>query len=214
MSIRVLVADDHGVLRDGLRELLALSPDARVVATARDGCEAVAKAAELAPEVVLMDISMPKLNGIEATRRIVQQAPATGVVILSMHRSLRMIGQALEAGARGYLLKESAGRELLAAVRAVAAGGRYFGEGMGLGARESLRNDASFDHAVDGLTAAEHEILRLVADGKSNAEAARLLRLSPRTVETYRGRLMHKLQLEDLPSLVKFAIREGITGID
>jgi DNA-binding NarL/FixJ family response regulator len=214
MSARILIADDHGVLRDGVRELLEISPDLRVIATARDGREAVAKAAELAPEVVVMDISMPKLSGIEATRLIVGKAPATGVLILSMHRSLKMIGKALAAGARGYLLKESVGSELVFAVRAIAAGGRYFGKGMAVRANEVSLRDA-FDHcAGDLLTVAEQEILRLVVDGSSNAEAARALGLSPRTIETYRGRMMQKLQLEDLPALVKFAIRHGITGFD
>jgi DNA-binding NarL/FixJ family response regulator len=214
MSTRVLIADDHGVLREGVRELLQISSDLRVVATARDGREAVAKAAELAPEVVVMDISMPKLSGIEATRLIVGKAPATGVVMLSMHHSLKMIGQALAAGARGYLLKASAANELLAAVRAIAAGGRYLGAGTAVSANQFSLRDAFANSAGDALTVAEHKILRLVVDGSSNAETARALGLSPRTVETYRSRMMEKLQLENLPALVKFAIRHGITGFD
>ena len=214
MAIEVLLADDHGVLRDGVCRLLEASGDIRVIAAANDGFDAVGQTERLRPDVVVMDISMPKLNGIEATRAIVDRAPSTGVVILSMHGSAEMIRQSLSAGARGYLLKESAGDEVVAAVRAVAAGGRYFGQGVsikGLDIRRDVRHAAP---SVRDLTRIESEILRMVANGKSNAEAAQDLDLSPRTVETYRSRLMEKLQLDDLPALVKFAIRHGITSLD
>jgi len=214
MVIRVLLADDHGVLRDGVRRLLEADAEMKVVAVADTGREAVEKSAQLSPDVVVMDITMPELNGIEATRSIVTKAPTTGVVILSMHSSAGVIRQALLAGARGYVLKESAGDEVVRAVRAVAAGRRFMGDGVGDKLLAEYPQGPSGPGRVDRLTPREREILQLVAAGKSNAEAAEIMGLSPRTVETYRGRLMQKLQLEDLPSLVKFAIRHGITSVE
>jgi DNA-binding NarL/FixJ family response regulator len=212
MVINVLLADDHGVLRDGVQRLLEAGGDIKVVATVDDGCTAVAQAVQLQPDVVVMDISMPVLNGIDATRSILQGAPKTGIVVLSMHSSVEVVRQALLAGARGYLLKESAGEEVVRAVRTVAAGRRFLGEGI---ADKLL---TTFPHpptqsGIELLTPREREVLRLVADGKSNAEAAAILGLSPRSVETYRARLMQKLGIEDLPTLVKFAIRHGMTTL-
>jgi DNA-binding NarL/FixJ family response regulator len=209
MVISVLLADDHGVLRDGMQRLLEANADIRVVAVAQDGLEAVRKAAELQPDVVVMDISMPGMNGLAATRRIAERAPRSGVVILSMHSSADMVRAALAAGARGYLLKESAGDEVVRAVRAAAAGRRFLGEGV---ADKVLPGGPPAP--LDQLTAREREVLQLVVQGKSNAEAAAILGLSPRSVETYRLRLMQKLGIEDLPSLVKFAIRHGMTSIE
>lgn len=206
--IRVMLADDHGVLRDGLRRLLETDAAITVVAAAKDGREAIARAAETRPDVIVMDVSMPNLGGIAATRSILGSAPATGVVMLSMHSSDETIHWALDAGARGYLLKESASDEVVNAVRAVAAGGCYLGQGIAL---KSFEPDGGL---AGNLTTSERRVLRLIVEGKSNAEAAQMLDLSPRTVETYRARLMEKLQLEDLPALVKFAIRNGITSVD
>jgi len=203
MSIRVLLADDHGVLRDAVRQLLESSGEFQVVGAANDGREAVAKARELAPEVVLMDVSMPELNGIEATSMILAQAPATGVVMLSMHASTDVVARAFAAGARGYVLKDSSAAAMLRALKSVAAGGTYVGEGV-----------IASQPAPDSLTETEREIIRLLAEGNSNAQAAARLGLSARTVETYRGRLMHKLQLGDLPALVKYAIRNGLATVD
>jgi DNA-binding NarL/FixJ family response regulator len=206
--IRVLLADDHRVLRDGLRCLLETDSRIRVVAVANDGREAIARAAESRPDVIVMDVSMPNLGGIAATRSILASAPATGVVMLSMHSSGETIHWALDAGARGYLLKESASEEVVNAVRAVAAGGCYLGQGIEF---KSLEPDGGL---AGRLTTSERRVLRLVVEGMSNAQAAQMLDLSPRTVETYRARLMEKLQLDSLPGLVKFAIRNGITGVD
>jgi len=214
MVIRVLLADDHGVLRDGVRRLLEADAEISVVAVADTGREAVEKSAQLSPDVVVMDITMPELNGIEATRSIVTKAPATRVLILSMHSSAGVIRQALLAGAHGYVLKESAGDEVVRAVHAVAAGRRFMGDGVGDKLLAEYPQGLSGPGGVDHLTPREREILQLVAEGKSNAEAAEIMGLSPRTVETYRGRLMQKLHLEDLPSLVKFAIRHGITSAE
>jgi DNA-binding NarL/FixJ family response regulator len=208
MVINVLLADDHGVLRDGVRRLLESHADIKVVGLVDDGVEAVERAAALAPHVALIDIAMPRLNGLEATRRIVERTPGCAVVILSMHSSADMIRAALGAGARGYLLKESAGDEVVKAVRSVAAGRRFLGEGLA----ERLL-DAP-DTPLARLTAREREVLRLVVQGKSNAEAAAALGLAARSVETYRLRLMQKLDIGDLASLVKFAVRHGITSLE
>jgi len=210
--IRVLLADDHGVLRDGLRRLIETDPGIEVVAAANDGNDAVAKAAETQPEVVVMDISMPGLNGIEATRSITGASPATRVLILSMHGSTDVVRRALAAGARGFLHKESAGDEILAAIRAVAGGARYLGPGIAAAVNNA--GAVRGRRGAEGLTATEREIVRLVAEGKSSAEAATLLGLSTRTVETYRGRLMAKMQLEDMAGLIRFAIRNGIVRLD
>ena len=212
MVISVLLADDHGVLRDGVRRLLEASGDIRVAATAANGPDAVALTAAVKPDVALVDISLPLSSGIEVTRSIANRVPTTAVVILSMHSSVELIHEAVRAGARGYLLKESAGDEVVKAVRTVAAGGHFFGDGVA---------GAFVDGWVHGRRSAaahlkprDREILRLVAAGKSNGEAAAILGLSARSVETYRLRLMQKLGLEDLPALVKFAIRHGLTTLE
>lgn len=208
--IRVLIADDHGVLRDGVQRLLETQSDIKVVAMANDGIEAVEAAERLRPDVVVMDITMPGISGIDATRAMVESMPGLGVVVLSMHSTVELVRQALLAGARGYLLKESAGGEVEKAVRAVAAGKRFLGAGI------ADKMSAEFPYAakrsdLDYLTPREREVLRLIVEGRSSAEAAAILGLSTRSVETYRARLMDKLKIEDLPSLVKFAIRHGIT---
>jgi len=209
MVIRVLLADDHGVLRDGVQRLLEANPDIKVVATVGNGREAVEKTAALQPEAVVMDISMPDMHGLEATRRIADRAPATGITILSMHSSAEMVREAFAAGALGYVLKESAGDEVVRAVRTVAAGRPFVGEGVA----DKVRAEHP-GSGIASLTAREREILPLIVNGKSNAEAAAILGLSPRSVETYRLRLMQKLGVEDLPTLVKFAIRHGITTLE
>lgn len=212
MVITVLLADDHGVLRDGVRRLLEATGDIRVTALAGNGQEALERAADCKPNVALLDISMPVLSGIEATRAIIARSPTTAVVILSMHSSAELVQEALRAGARGYLLKEAAGEEVVEAIRAVAAGRRFLGTGI---------RDLLIEGYLDGdaataahLTAREREVLRLVVEGKSNIESATALGLSPRSVETYRLRIMQKLGLRDVPSLVKFAIRHGITTLE
>jgi len=213
MVLRVLLADDHGVLRDGVQRLLEAHSDIKVISMVNDGHEAVAMATQLRPDVVVMDITMPGLSGIDATRAMTEKVPSVGVVILSMHSTVELVRQALLAGARGYLLKESAGREVEKAVRAVAAGRRFLGAGI------ADKIAAEFPYAakrsdIDYLTPRERDVLRLIVEGRSSAEAAAILGLSPRSVETYRSRVMGKLKIEDLSSLVKFAIRHGITTAD
>lgn len=211
--IKVLLADDHAVLRDGLRALLEAQPGIEVVGTAVDGPEAIAAALKLAPDVVVMDINMPGLNGIEACGRICERRPQTQVLILSMYGTSEHIYRALQAGARGYLLKESAGTEVVRAVRALASGRRYLGEKIADLAIEDYLAARPKGSPLDSLSAREREILQLVVDGKTNAEAAAMLSLSVKTVETYRSRLMTKLGIDDLPALVRFAIGHGLTSL-
>lgn len=214
MLISVLLVDDHGVLRDGLRDLLNLHADIRVVAEAKTGEEAIAFATQHAPSVAIVDISMPGLTGIEATRRILEAAPATAVLMLSYHSEPELVRESFRAGARGFVLKASAATEVVKAVRIVAAGRRYVGIGLSDALIESLSAGMKGRGIIDQLTPREREILRLVADGKSSARIAASLGLSPRTIETYRQRLMEKLGVRDIPSLVKFAIRHGISPME
>lgn len=214
MAIAVLVADDHGVLREGLCRLLESHDGICVVGTASDGLQAIDLAQQLQPDIVLMDISMPRLNGIEATRSIAERAPDAGVVILSMHSSPDVIDRALAAGARGFLLKESVCDEVVAAIRAVAVGGKYLGQGIPITRPDARRPRGLAVPTLEDLTRAEREIVKLVADGNSSAQAAQLLGLSTRTVETYRSRIMQKLRLDGLSALVKFAIRNGLATLD
>lgn len=208
MHITVLLADDHGVLRDGLRELLQVNADIRVVATASDGEEAVLAATQIQPTIAVMDISMPRLTGIEATRQILLAAPQVAVVMLSYRAEPEAIREAFRAGARGYVLKDSASAEIVRAVRAVAAGERYVGSGL---SESMIESRAS---GVEALNARERDILRLVAEGRTNAQIGSALGLSTRTVETYRLRLMDKLDIHDVAALVKLALRHGITALE
>jgi DNA-binding NarL/FixJ family response regulator len=213
MSITVFLADDHTVVRDGLKLLLETQPDLQVVGEATDGRQAVRRVTRLLPRVAVMDISMPELNGIEATRQIKEDCPKTQVIILSMHSTSEHIFQALRAGARGYLLKEAAGIEVIQAVRVVNSGGRYLSQKIAdLVIDEYLRQGetAAGDSPLARLAPREREILQLVAEGKSTAQIAQILPLSPKTVETYRSRLMKKLGLEDLPALIKFTLQHGL----
>jgi DNA-binding NarL/FixJ family response regulator len=208
--IRLLLADDHTMMRDGLKALLSASPDISIVAEASDGREAVRLGEQLKPDVVLMDIAMPELNGIEATRMLRTRLPDTSVVILSMHSTSEHVFRAFAAGARGYLLKESAGAEAHEAVRTVYAGRRYLSRSIA--AIESSERFAEAGRGpLESLSAREREVLQLVVEGKSSTEIARRVNLSPKSVETYRSRLMKKLGVHDVPSLVKFALQHGIT---
>lgn len=213
MPIDILVADDHAIVREGLANLLGAQPGLRVIGTSADGRDTVRQAVQLQPGVVVMDISMPLMNGIEAAREIRDRAPRTRVVILSMHSSTEHVFHALEAGAAGYVLKESAASEILDAVRAVHAGRRYLSPKVA----EALANDAGRRPAaspLQSLSARERQVLQLVAEGHSSAQIAATLHLSPKSVDTYRSRLMQKLHIGDVPGLVKFSIQHGITSVE
>ncbi len=217
MTVKVLIADDHAVVRDGLRALLEAHPEITVVGDASDGRQAVSQVFSLNPDVVIMDISMPDLNGIEATRQLLERNPQQKIIILSILGTSEHVFRALQAGARGYLLKESAGREVVEAVLAVAEGKRYLSQPIA----ETLVADyvrqrelAAEKSPLELLSAREREILKLVLEGKSSAEIGKQLFLSAKTVETYRSRMMRKLGVSDLPGLVKFAIQHGLISLN
>ena len=210
MTIRVLLADDHTMFRDGLKSLLSSTPDIQVIAEVGNGGDAVRRIQDLKPDVALMDLSMPEVNGIEAARMLQGKCPGTRVVILSMHSSSEHVFRAFEAGAAGYLLKESAGTELVAAVRAVHGGQRYV-SGAIAAYRPSVQAAAGRAGPLASLSGRERQVLQLVVEGHSSAEIARRVHLSPKSVDTYRSRLMKKLGVGDVPALVKFAIQHGIT---
>ena len=215
--INVFIADDHGVIRDGLRALLESHENLTVVGDAPDGREAVRAVRKLRPQVVIMDISMQELNGIEATEQICQTCPDTKVIMLSIYATPEYVYRALHAGAKGYLLKESAGREVISAVLAVANGRRYLSQKISEAVLDdyiSHRSGKDVQNPVDRLSKREREILQLIAEGKSNGEIARKLFLSQKTVETYRYRLMQKLGINDVPGLVKFALQHGLATLE
>ncbi len=213
MTISVLLADDHAVVRDGLKALLETQADIHVAGVAADGLAAVNAARELNPDVTVMDINMPELNGIDATRRICERNPDAKILILSMHGSSEHVYRALQAGAKGYLLKESAGAEVVAAVRAVYAGRRYLCSKIAETAIDDFIAARHTKSPLESLSEREREILQAVVDGRGNADTAHLLSISVKTVETYRSRLMLKLGIKDVPSLVKFAIEHGLTAL-
>lgn len=209
MSIRVLLADDHALMRQGLRALLTATGEIEVVGEVGTGREAERLVLELNPEVVLMDIAMPDLNGIEAARMIHLKSPATRIVMLSMHVSAEYVYRAFEAGACGYLLKEMAVDEVITAVRTVHAGKQYLSPAL---AKSVPDPDAGRGRSpVDSLSNRERQVLQLVVEGRTSSEIAHMIHLSPKSVETYRSRLMAKLGVSDLPALVKFALEHGLT---
>jgi len=214
MSIAVLIVDDHAVVSEGLRSLIEAQDDMHVVACVADGREAVNKARELKPDVVLMDIAMPNLNGIEATHLIRTRLETTQVVILSMHSNQEHVLRALQAGARGYVLKKSASKEVVDAIRTAHQGGRYLSQKLVESVIDELLRDGSITDPLDVLSSRERQVLQLLVEGQSNAMIARSLSLSPKTVETYRARVMQKLNIDDIPSLVKFAIQHGVTSLE
>ncbi|HWC99659.1 MAG TPA: response regulator transcription factor [Candidatus Sulfopaludibacter sp.] len=212
-SIQILLADDHSVMRTGLRLVLERQEDFRVVAEASDGRAAVALTQQHKPDVVVMDVTMPNLNGIEATRQIGLSLPQTSIIMLSMHSDEAYVLRALKAGARGYLLKESAESDLISAVRAVHAGKAFFSPAVSrMLVEDYVRElqDREMEDSYELLTTREREILQLIAEGKSNKDVANLLNLSLYTVETHRGNLMEKLNLHTVPELILYAVRKGV----
>jgi two-component system, NarL family, response regulator NreC len=212
-SVRIVLADDHTIMRHGLRLVLNREPDFEVIGEASNGREAIDMAIRENPDVVVMDIAMPLLNGIEAARRIHEERLKTAVVILSMHSDEGYILKALRAGARGYLLKDSAETDLIQAIRAVCAGKAFFSPAVSkVLADDYLRQmqQQGVEDPYDLLTARERELLQLVAELKSTKDIANLLGLSPHTVDTHRGNLMQKLNVHSIPELVLYAMRKGI----
>lgn len=214
MSINVLIVDDHVVMAEGLRYLIDAQADLAVVGCVNDGREALRKVAERMPDVVVMDIAMPELNGIEAAHLIHERSPDTQVVILSMHSNREYVLRALQAGARGYVLKKNAADEVLMAIRSVHSGQRYLSSQITESVIEDYLLRSNSDDPLDALSSRERQVLQLLVEGKSTALIAELLSLSPKTVETYRTRVMQKLDIGDMPSLVKFAIQHGLTTIE
>jgi len=214
-ATRVILADDHTVIRSGLRVLLERQPGLIVVGEAENGRQAVDLAEELRPDVAVLDIAMPHLNGIEATRQIVSRNAAVAVVILSMHSDEGYVIRALQAGAKAYLLKDSAEADLIAAISAVRDGKSFFSPAVSRLLLEDYVRQMKQKGAVDSyelLTNREREIFQLVAEGKANKEIAALLNLSPYTVDTHRTRILQKLNLHSIPELVLYAVRKGIVS--
>jgi two-component system, NarL family, response regulator NreC len=205
---RILLADDHSVVRQGFRRILESQPDMEIVGEAGNGREAIENATQLLPDVVVMDVAMPELNGIEATRRLTAASPRTRVLALSMHKDAVYVREILRAGARGYLLKDAIDADLLAAVRAVAKGEGYLSPAIADAVLTDYRQHVS--DPIDLLTSREREVLQLIAEGKTNKEVAVTLKLSVYTVDAHRGRIMEKLNLHSTGELVRFAVRKGL----
>jgi two-component system response regulator NreC len=215
MPIRILLADDHTVVRDGLRALLEKQPDMTVVAEASDGRDSIRLAEEQSPDVVVMDIGMPSLNGIEATRRILAANPRTAVVMLSMHQDESYVLRSLKAGAKGYLLKDSLRGDVIDAIRAVAQGRSFLTRKVRLMLQEDYvrqMESRGLEDSYDLLTDREREVLHMVAEGKSNKEVAGSLNISPTTVETHRSHILQKLGIHSVPELILYAVRKGIVS--
>lgn len=211
--IRILLADDHTVVRDGLRALLEHEPDMTVVAEAVDGRESVRLAETEAPDVVVMDLAMPNMNGMEATRRILAASPRVGVVILSMHQDESYVLGSLKAGAKGYLLKDSIRSEVVQAIRAVSQGRSFLTRKVARILQEdyiSRLQQRGLEDRYDLLSDREREVLQMIAEGRSNKEVANLLNISLTTVETHRAHILQKLDIHSVPELILYAVRKGI----
>ena len=211
--IRILLADDHAVVRDGLRALLDRQADFAVIAEASDGRECLELAEKHSPDVVIMDVAMPRMNGIESTRRILAANPAIAIVILSMHHDESYVLQSLKAGAKGYLLKDSPREDVLDAIRSAAQGRPFLSRKVSRMLQEEyvgqLRSKG-LDDSYELLTDREREILQLLAEGRANKEVATILNISPTTVETHRGHILRKLSLHGTADLILYAVRKRI----
>ena len=213
MNISVFLVDDHRILRDGLRMLLEAQHDIQIVGDAEEGREAVSRILATKPNIVLMDITMPELNGIEATRQIQEELPATKVVILSVHADSEHVYRAFQAGAWGYMLKESAGSEVVKAVRTVHGGQRYLSQKLAEVGMDEYIYQRQNRSPIDLLSEREREVFQLTVEGNTSAAIAEKLSLSPKTVDTYRSRVMEKLGVEDITGLVRFAIKHGLSPL-
>ena len=213
MSIRLIVADDHVILRHGLSKSLQMEKDMEIIAQANNGRTAVQLAQELSPDVIIMDIGMPDLNGIEATRQIVKNSPKVRVIALSMHSAKKFIVEMFKAGASGYLLKDCEFDELVNAIRTVASGKNYISPSISNILVETCVNDdpKKQKSAFSTLTKREREVLQLLTEGKTTKQTAKRLHISPKTVEVHRLNIMNKLNIDNMAQLTKYAIQEGLT---
>ncbi|MCP4899924.1 MAG: response regulator transcription factor [bacterium] len=217
MPISVFLADDHAIVRDGLRMVLEAQTGLEVIGETGDGRSAVREVTRLRPDVIVMDIAMPELNGIEATRMLREANVPVKILILSMHSQTEYIFRALQAGADGYLVKHSVSREVADAIRAVSRGGRYLSPGISDKVIDDYvrrRAQPAEEDLLLRLSTREREVLQLIVEGRSTLEIADIVALSPKTVETYRSRMMRKLEIGSLPELVKFAIQHGLTSLE
>jgi len=211
--LNILIADDHGIVRTGLKLLLERVPDMQVLAEAADGREAVRLAREFRPEIVIMDIGMPLLNGIDAAAQIIRDSPSVGIIMLSMHADESYIVRSLDVGVRGYLLKDKADEDIERAIRSVAVGRPFFSPSIARALLEDyirLMRERHLQDSYNLLTEREREVLQLLGEGKSNKEAAAVLNLSPYTIETHRNNLMQKLGLHNTAEIVLYAVKKGI----
>lgn len=213
MSIKIMLVDDHKMLREALRGILEKSGDIAVVAEANDGAEALERARALAPDVVVMDIGLAGMSGIEATRRLLAENPAVKVLGLSTFADRRMVLQMLEAGARGYVVKSAGSEELLRAIRAVAQGETYLYAEAAAAIVDSLRKQSLQGTRSETLGRREREVLQLLASGKTSIQIAEALHIATGTVEVHRRNIMRKLDLHNVAELTKYAIREGLTSV-
>jgi DNA-binding NarL/FixJ family response regulator len=211
-ALRIMVADDHEVIRRGLRSLLEAQPNWQVCAEAADGRDVVKKAADLKPDVIILDIAMPNLNGLEATRQLLKMDPGARVLILTLHDSEQLIRDVLSAGARGFLLKTDAARDLVSAVDALRQDKTYFTSKVAAMVLSGFLN-GGMTAAISPLTAREREIVQLLAEGKSTKEVAVVLGLSVKTAETHRSNIMRKLELHSVSDLVLYAVRNNIVHV-
>ncbi|MFH1719350.1 MAG: response regulator transcription factor [Planctomycetota bacterium] len=216
MSTRVLLVDDHAIIREGLRSLLEKQPEMEVVADIDDGRKAVELVRELSPDIVIMDVTMPGLNGIEATRLITGESPEVKVVALSIHSQRRFVADMLSAGAAGYILKECLFDELIQAIGVVTSGGRYLSPKIAEVVVDDYVKHLSniSDSPLSALTGREREVLQLVAEGKSTKEIAMELHVSTKTIEANRRQIMEKLDAHSIAELTKYAVREGLTTLE
>jgi DNA-binding NarL/FixJ family response regulator len=214
MSIRILIVDDHGVVAEGLRHLVTAQPEMDVVGLAENGRDAVRAVIDTEPDIVLMDHAMPLLNGTEATRLIKERATQTRVIMLSMYSDAVHVYRALQAGATGYIIKKSVAKEVVDAIWAVHRGGRYLSKQLADVVIDHVVHRNAPDDPLERLSSRERQVLQLLAEGHSVADIAGTLSLSPKTVETYRARMMDKLGIFELAGLVRFAIQQGVTSLE
>ncbi len=214
MAIKVLIADDHGVVAEGLRFVIEAQADMEVIACVQDSREAVRRSVETRPDVVLMDHAMPGLNGTEAAHMIRERCPQTHVVILSMYSNRVHVLHALQAGATGYVVKKSAAKEVVKAIRVVHRGGRYLSKELTDSVIDQMLHKTASEDPLERLSSRERQVLQMLAEGHAVPDIAAALSLSPKTVETYRARMMEKLDIHDFATLVKFAIQHGITSLE